>query len=73
MRLFDLIFSDTCGHPKYQKTTLSGITGHALDYACLIVSASAGFLPDVSAEHLRIASALHVPIMVVITKIDIAT
>ncbi|KAI8907680.1 GTP-binding protein 2-like protein [Powellomyces hirtus] len=67
-----ITFLDMCGHPKYQNTTLSGLTGHAPDYACLIIGANGG-VPDVSREHLGIAVSLKVPVFVVITKIDIAT
>ncbi|KAI8588949.1 P-loop containing nucleoside triphosphate hydrolase protein [Geranomyces variabilis] len=68
-----ITFLDMCGHPKYQKTTLSGLTGHSPDHACLIIGANSGVLPDVSREHLRIAVSLKVPVFAVITKIDIAT
>ncbi|KAJ3106182.1 GTP binding protein [Phlyctochytrium bullatum] len=66
-------FLDTCGHPKYQRTTISGISGHSPDYACLILSASAGGISEVPREHLGIAVGLTVPVFVVITKIDVAT
>lgn len=66
-------FLDTCGHPKYLKTTIGGMTGHAPDYACLVVSANSGGLSEMTREHLAIAVMLGVPVFVVITKIDIAT
>ncbi|KAJ3044726.1 GTP binding protein [Rhizophlyctis rosea] len=66
-------FLDMCGHPKYQKTTISGLTGHLPDYACLIVSANAGGMSEISKEHLGMAVVLKVPVFVVLTKIDIAT
>nr|KAJ3417153.1 GTP binding protein [Polyrhizophydium stewartii] len=66
-------FLDMCGHPKYQKTTISGLTGTAPDYSCLIVSANAGGLSDVTREHLGISVILSMPIFVVLTKIDIAS
>ncbi|TPX38026.1 hypothetical protein SmJEL517_g00021 [Synchytrium microbalum] len=68
-----LTFLDLCGHPKYQRTTISGLTGHAPDYACLIVAASDGRLSEVSREHLGTAVVLAVPVFVVLTKIDLAT
>ncbi|KAI9097268.1 GTP-binding protein 2-like protein [Phlyctochytrium arcticum] len=64
-------FLDMCGHPKYQKTTLSGLTGHAPDYGCLIIGANTG-VTEITKEHLGIAVALKVPVFIVITKIDIA-
>jgi GTPase len=72
-------FMDTCGHPKvlfsnkYQKTTVGGLTGDSPDYACLVISASYGGLPEVSQEHVMLTKLLHVPLLIIITKIDIAT
>ncbi|KAI9197416.1 P-loop containing nucleoside triphosphate hydrolase protein [Polychytrium aggregatum] len=66
-------FLDTCGHPKYQRTTLAGLTGHAPHYACLIISASASGLPEISRDHFGMAMILKVPLFIVITKVDIAT
>ncbi|KAJ3073993.1 GTP binding protein [Podochytrium sp. JEL0797] len=66
-------FLDMCGHPKYQKTTLSGLTGHSPDYACLIIGANAGGVSEVPREHLGIAVALMVPVFIVITKVDVAS
>ncbi|KAI9024908.1 P-loop containing nucleoside triphosphate hydrolase protein [Phycomyces nitens] len=64
---------DTCGHPKYLKTTISGLTGYAPDYACLVVSGNAGRITDMTHEHLLLAVMLNVPVFVVVTKTDIAT
>lgn len=68
-----ITFLDTCGHPRYLRTTIAGLTGHAPDYACLIVSANAGGVPDMTREHLALAVILAVPVFVVVTKIDVAT
>ncbi|KAI9318892.1 P-loop containing nucleoside triphosphate hydrolase protein, partial [Zopfochytrium polystomum] len=68
-----ITYLDLCGHPKYQKTTISGLTGHSPDYACLIIGANAGGVSEVPREHLGIAVALKVPVFIVITKIDVAT
>ncbi|KAJ3095492.1 GTP binding protein [Phlyctochytrium planicorne] len=65
-------FLDTCGHPKYQRTTISGISGSNPDYACLILGGNAGCVSEVPREHLSLAVALGVPAFVVITKIDVA-
>jgi GTPase len=43
------------------------------DYACLILSASHGGLPDVSREQILLTKLLDVPLLICITKIDIAT
>ncbi|KAJ1540510.1 GTP binding protein, partial [Cladochytrium tenue] len=68
-----ITFLDLAGHPKYQKTTISGLTGHSPDYACLIIGANAGGVSEVPREHLGIAVALRVPVFIVITKTDVAT
>jgi GTPase len=64
---------DTCGHPKYQKTTIGGLTGDSPDFACVILSAKYGGLPDVSKEHITLSKLLNVPLMICITKIDITS
>ncbi|KAJ1547403.1 GTP binding protein [Nowakowskiella sp. JEL0078] len=66
-------FLDTCGHPKYQRTTITGLTGQTPDYACLIVPANTGGVPEISKEHLGLAVVLNIPVFVIITKIDIAS
>ncbi|KAI8365355.1 P-loop containing nucleoside triphosphate hydrolase protein [Radiomyces spectabilis] len=68
-----ITFLDTCGHPKYLRTTIAGLTGYAPDYACLVISATTAGLSDMTREHLSLAVMLDVPVFVVITKIDIAT
>ncbi|MEA2069919.1 MAG: GTP-binding protein [Asgard group archaeon] len=65
-----LTFIDLGGHEKYLKTTLFGLTGHVPDYVLLVVGANMGIV-GMTKEHLGIALALKVPIIVVITKIDI--
>jgi len=65
-----LTFIDLGGHEKYLKTTLYGLTGHLPDYALLVVGSNMGVV-GMTKEHLGIALALKVPVIVVITKIDI--
>jgi GTPase len=62
---------DLCGHEKYLKTTIFGLTGLVPDYALIVIGANMG-VQRMTKEHLGIALALKVPIFVVITKIDIA-
>jgi GTPase len=62
---------DLCGHEKYLKTTIFGMTGLVPDYAMVVVGANMG-LQKMTKEHIGIALALRIPIFVVITKIDIA-
>jgi GTPase len=62
---------DLCGHEKYLKTTIFGLTGLVPDYAMIIIGANMG-VQRMTKEHLGIALALKIPIFIVITKIDIA-
>ena len=57
------------GHEKYLKTTVFGMTGHAPDFAMLMIGANAGII-GMTKEHLGLALALNVPVFVVVTKID---
>jgi len=63
-------FIDLGGHEKYLKTTLFGLTGHQPDYVLLVVGSNMGIV-GMTKEHLGIALALKVPLIVVVTKIDI--
>ena len=62
---------DLCGHEKYLKTTIYAMTSLIPDVAIVVVGANMG-VQVMTKEHLCIASSLNIPIMVVITKIDIA-
>ncbi|KAI9276296.1 P-loop containing nucleoside triphosphate hydrolase protein [Sporodiniella umbellata] len=66
-------FLDTCGFPKYLRTTMSGLMGYAPDYACLTIAGNSGTVSGMTKEHLSIAVMLEIPIFVVITKSDIAS
>jgi elongation factor 1-alpha len=61
---------DLCGHFKYLKTTLFGITGYFPDYSIITIAANRGILP-MTKEHLGILLYLKIPIIIIITKIDI--
>ncbi|KOS21068.1 GTP-binding protein 1 [Escovopsis weberi] len=65
-----ITFSDLAGHEKYLRTTVFGLLSSSPNYCLLMVAANNG-LVGMSKEHLGIALALNVPVMVVITKIDI--
>lgn len=65
-----IAFSDLAGHEKYLRTTVFGLLGTSPDYVMLMVAANNGLI-GMSREHLGIALALNVPVLVVITKIDI--
>ncbi|SNX86673.1 probable GTP-binding protein 1 [Melanopsichium pennsylvanicum] len=62
-------FIDLAGHERYLKTTVFGMTGCLPDFVMLMVGANAGLI-GMSKEHLGIALALSVPVIVCITKID---
>lgn len=62
---------DLCGHEKYLKTTVFGLTSLAPHLAILVVGANMG-VQVMTREHVSIAVALNIPILVVVTKIDIA-
>lgn len=61
-------FIDLAGHERYFKTTVFGLSGHAPDYVMLIVGGNAGLI-GMSKEHLGVALALNVPIIVCVTKV----
>lgn len=62
---------DLCGHERYLKTTVFGMTGSQPDYSCLIVSANDG-LSKMTKEHFGLCLHLKIPVFIVVTKIDIA-
>ena len=63
-------FSDLAGHERYLRTTVFGMLSGSPNYCLLMVAANNGLI-GMSREHLGIALALNVPVMVIITKIDI--
>ncbi|KAK4294665.1 hypothetical protein Pmani_032724 [Petrolisthes manimaculis] len=65
-------FIDLAGDQKYLKTTVFGLSGYCPHYAVLVVSAFSGVAP-VTEEHLSLARALDVPIVIVVTKTDLAS
>ncbi|OAA57282.1 GTP-binding protein 1 [Cordyceps fumosorosea ARSEF 2679] len=65
-----ITFTDLAGHEKYLRTTVFGMLSTSPNYCVLMVAANHG-LTAMSKEHLGIALALNVPVMVVVTKIDI--
>jgi GTPase len=64
-------FIDLAGHEKYLKTTASGLNGCFIDYALITIGADRGII-GMAKEHLTLAIALKLPIIIVITKLDIA-
>lgn len=62
---------DLCGHEKYLKTTMFGLTGLYPHYGMVVVGANMG-VQRMTKEHIGIAMSLKIPIFIVITKIDLA-
>ena len=60
---------DLAGHEKYLKTTISGITGLFVDYGLVLVAANMG-ITKMTKEHIGLLLFLKVPIIILITKID---
>jgi elongation factor 1-alpha len=60
---------DLAGHEKYLKTTMSGITGLFVDYGLVLVAANMG-ITKMTKEHIGLLLFLKVPIIILITKID---
>lgn len=65
-----ITFSDLAGHERYLRTTVFGLLSSSPNYCLLMVAANNGLI-GMSKEHLGLAFALNVPVMVVVTKIDI--
>jgi GTPase len=65
-------FLDTCGSPKYLKTTIRGLTGYDPDYACLCISAGkGGGVTQATLDHLDLLLQLNIPFFVCVTKKDL--
>jgi len=64
-------FVDLCGHERYLKTTVFGLTGAVPDFGAIILGANMG-VQRMTREHLGLLLALRLPFFVVVTKIDLA-
>lgn len=65
-------FFDLCGHKQYLKTTIAGFSSNAIDYAMIMVGANMGISPkDTTIEHIKLCLTYRIPIIIVITKIDL--
>ncbi len=62
---------DLAGHEKYLKTTISGISGLFVDYGLVLVAANMG-ITKMTKEHIALLLYLKIPIIILITKIDMA-
>jgi elongation factor 1-alpha len=63
-------FVDTVGHEPWLRTTIRGIVGQKLDYGLLVIAADQG-PTHITKEHLGIMLAMELPVLVVLTKIDL--
>ncbi len=64
-------FIDLAGHEKYLKTTIFGVTGLFPDYCIVVIGANTG-ITKLTREHLGILLYLKIPIIITITKVDLA-
>lgn len=60
---------DLCGQKKYFKTTVLGISMGKVDFGVIVVGANAGVQP-ITIEHIRLCGSYAVPVVFVVTKID---
>ncbi len=65
-----ITFTDLAGHERYLRTTVFGLLSSSPNYCLLMVAANNGLI-GMSREHLGVALALNVPVLVIITKVDI--
>ena len=62
-------FFDLCGHEKYLKTTILGLTSSFPDICFILVAANMG-ITKITQEHIFLCVTLKIPFIIVITKID---
>ena len=67
-----ITFIDLAGHHKYLRTTIFGLMGHLPHAVLLLVSAVSG-IAGTTREHLSLAKALDLPVVVIVTKIDLVS
>lgn len=62
---------DLCGHEKYLKTTINGLTGLSPDFGCVVIGANMG-LQKMTREHIGLCLFLKIPFFIILTKVDLA-
>lgn len=65
-----ITFIDLAGHEKYLKTTVFGMTGSIPDYSLIVVGSNMG-VTRMTKEHIGLCIALKIPMIFIVTKIDI--
>jgi elongation factor 1-alpha len=63
-------FYDLAGHEKYLKTTIYGLSTFDLDVCLVIINGNSG-INHMTREHINVSLSLNIPIIIIITKIDI--
>ena len=66
-----MTFIDVAGNEKYMKTLLTGICCSHPDYALVVVDSKNG-INVVAIDHFKMAFALGIPVIIVMSKIDTA-
>lgn len=66
-----LTFIDIGGHEKYSKTLVSGFCSQYPEYSLLVVSVLQG-ISKVTEQHIQMANLFQIPLIIVITHIDLA-
>lgn len=61
---------DLCGHERYLKTTILGLSLQKPDLVFILVGGNMG-VNKITKEHLFLCLSLHIPFIIVVTKIDI--
>jgi len=64
-------FYDLAGHEKYLRTTIYGLSSMCPDYCFVVIGGNSGF-NHMTREHIALCISLQIPIIIIITKIDIA-
>ena len=67
-----ITFIDLCGHEKYLKSTVLGLTNSFSDYSMLVIGANRG-ITDITKQHLILSLSLKVPIFTILTKVDLCS
>jgi GTPase len=65
-------FFDLCGHEKYLRTTILGLTSTFPDLCLILIGANMG-INRMTQEHIFLCVTMKIPFAIVITKIDICT
>lgn len=65
-----ITFFDLCGHEKYLKTTIVGLSSQFPDVVFILVGANMG-ITKMTKEHIFLCLTLHIPFVIIVSKIDI--